>query len=383
VWCARRFVSPEAAGASPAGTLADDDWREFMRQALRHSFVPLAWRALDGESAVPALVAADLHIAFESNAQRNLRLAGELVTLTRSLARAGIEAASWKGPVLAERGYGDLRLRQFFDLDLLILRRDLRRSIEVLSEHGYAAEHSLRPQQQDAYVDAMGELEMVRASDGQWVELHTAIVPTYFGRGRLSESFWERLTSTRVARASVPALDPVDEMQALCVHGSKHRWERLSWIVDIAMLGRTLGEEQWRRLRTSSREHGVRRMVDAALLLAHDVCAAQIPEAELAAARRDPVATRLAASSRRSLFSPDESRTAELRFHVRMWERRSDQLRYLFNIAATPSVADWQAIALPAALQPLYLLVRPLRMVRGAVRGARNAAEARVSSSLD
>jgi hypothetical protein len=227
----------------------------------------------------------------------------------------------------------------------------------------------------------MGELEMVRPSDGQWAELHTAIVPTYFGRGRRAESFWDRLVTLRVARADVPALDLVDEMEALCVHGSKHRWERLAWIVDIAMLARRFDDADWLRLRTEAREHGVRRMVDVALLLAVDLCGADIPATVIEPARRDAVARSLAASARRGLFSPDLGRGAELRFHLRMWDRGSDQLRYLLNIALTPSVADWQAISLPSRLQPLYLVVRPLRMARGAVRSV--SAHRRARRSLD
>ncbi len=310
----------------------------------------------------------DLRIGFEANTARNLRLAGELVAATRRLAAAGVTTASWKGPLLAERAYGDLRMRQFFDLDLLIRRSDLEVAVGVLEGLGFLSERSITPAQQGAYVDHMGELELVREADGLWVEIHTAIVPTYFARGRGTDDMWRHLRPARLARTEVLALDPVDELEALCVHGSKHRWERLAWIVDIAMLGRQLDVSEWQRLQEGASRRGTMRMVNAALALAMNICAATLPDEVAAGVRADTAARSLARMARKSLFDRQPGRSAELRFHFRMWDRASDRLRYLANIALTPSVADWEFISLPRPLSPLYLIVRPVRMASDALR---------------
>ena len=367
-WCVRTSVAGRAAGQAPLADMGDVAWAELLREAMRHSCLPLVWRALEGDERVPTALAAEMRLAFEANSVRNLRLAGELVAVNRRLLEAGVKAVPWKGPLLAERAYGDLRLRQFFDLDILVRRADLDRSVAVLAELGYQPQHQLRPAQRDAYVDHMGELELVRQSDGQWVELHTAIVPSYFFRGRSAETFWDRLQTAQVARAAIAALDPVDEMEALCVHGSKHRWERLAWIVDVAMLGQRLDRQQWRRVHAAAVSHGVRRMLNTAILLAVGVCDAQLPDDVVAAAQVDSMARRLAKSARASLFDPDPGRLAELRFHARMWDRSTDRARYLVGIATTPSVADCQAVTLPRPLQPMYVLVRPLRMAAAFTR---------------
>ncbi|HEY5488919.1 MAG TPA: nucleotidyltransferase family protein, partial [Candidatus Limnocylindrales bacterium] len=128
VWCARRFVRGDGGANGPPPPIAgldDDEWRFFIRETLRHSCLPIAARTLATVDAIPPTIKHDLNTAFEANARRNLRLAGELVLATRALAEAGVTSVSWKGPLLAERAYGDLRLRQFFDLDLLIRRADL------------------------------------------------------------------------------------------------------------------------------------------------------------------------------------------------------------------------------------------------------------------
>jgi hypothetical protein len=362
LWCARSVVSPEASTRAPVALLTDYDWRDFIRAAHSHACLPLAWRALRNEPGVPDAVLADLHTAFDANARHNLRLAGELVVSSRHLAAAGLEAASWKGPVLAQRAYGDLSLRQFFDLDLLVRREDLSRAVDSLAQLGYKPDLVLTSRRRAEYVDRMGELELVRETDGLWVELHTAIVPSYFGRGRNTDELWTRLVPARVARADVLALDPVDELEALCVHGSKHRWERLEWIVDIALLGRSFDAADWERVYDGARQRHTRRMVDTALVLAATTCGVPFAGDVLERASSDQSARRLARLARRGLFDPRTRRVDELRFHVQMWDRAIDRVRYVASIPLTPSVADWEFVDLPAPLAPLYPLVRPVRM---------------------
>src|SRR5438067_2363962 len=57
-------------------------------------------------------------------AARNLYATGELHRLLDVLADAGIAAMPWKGPALAAQLYGNLALRPFLDLDVLVRRRD-------------------------------------------------------------------------------------------------------------------------------------------------------------------------------------------------------------------------------------------------------------------
>jgi hypothetical protein len=158
------------------------------------------------------------------------------------------------------------------------------------------------------------------------------------------------------------ALDPVDELQALCIHGSKHRWDRLAWILDVAMLARVLDDAQWPELIAAARRHGTLRMLRLGLILAADLCGLDLPTSVPAAVRRDRVALKLARAVEHRLFDQRPSRFDGLVFHARMRERARDQLSYLANVAFTPSGADWEALRLPRALFPLYVVTRPIRL---------------------
>jgi len=371
-WCARQLVGP-ASPADSEGTLSDafpdvdsaDDqlWSGVLREAARHMVMPLAWRALGPRrDRIPELLASDLSAAYDQNARHNLWLTAELVSFLGRLRNADIEAVPWKGPLLAQRAYGGIGLRQFFDLDVLVRADDLGAAIAVAEGAGLSHEKPMTTAQRETYVDHQGEVELVRESDGLWLELHTQIVPTYYAQGTSSEELWGATRQEKVGRAMVQALDPVDEMEALCVHGSKHRWDRLAWIVDIAMMARLLDDSEWMRLTDGARRHGTRRMVNLGMLLSMDVAGARLPRRIAAAARADRTAARLSADVQLNLFSPQPHRLDSLIFHARMRERSSDQLRYLFNVLFTPSGADWESLALPRPLFPLYALTRPVRL---------------------
>lgn len=363
-WCVRQTTGPEPS--PPPTDLADVSsavWSGLLREATRHMVLPMCWRALEPfRDQLPTALGGDLAASFEQNTRRNLWLTGELMSILATLRNEGVEAVPWKGPLLAQRAYGDIRLRQFFDLDVLVRPADLNSATRTAMASGFRHEKLMSEHERETYVEHQGEVELVRDSDGLWLELHTKIVPTYYGRSSSADGLWERTLPAQLGRAFVSALEPVDEFEALCIHGSKHRWDRLAWIADIAVMGRLFTDEDWARLFDSSAFHGSRRMVNLALLLAVDVCRACPPSWVVARARSDRTAGRLAAEVQRDLFDPQPSPFDALLFHARMRERSRDQLLYLFSVLFTPSGADWEAIKLPRLLFPLYALTRPVRL---------------------
>ena len=77
----------------------------------------------------------------------NQVLLNELFQLIKNLADAGVETISFKGPVLAMQAFGDLGLRGFRDLDLLVRDRDLPQTIKTLLDFGYQRRGTLTERQ--------------------------------------------------------------------------------------------------------------------------------------------------------------------------------------------------------------------------------------------
>ena len=84
------------------------------------------------------------------------------------------------------------------------------------------------------------------------------------------------------------------------------------------------------------------------------------------ASESDPSVRILAEQVLANLFSPRGQSGRILRaaiFHMQSRERWTDRARYLYRLAATPGVEDWQLIDLPSSLTFLYPLLRLPRLV--------------------
>src|SRR6185436_2326067 len=101
--------------------------------------------------------------------------------------------------------------------------------------------------------------------------LNWRIVPRAWLLPDLSEAVWARLGKLPLAGIDVPWLSPEDLLLVLCLHGCKHKWERLKWIFDVAELVRVHPSLNWRGLMTHAHDIGAERMLAVSILLAVDL----------------------------------------------------------------------------------------------------------------
>ena len=84
-----------------------------------------------------------------------LYLTAELLRILRLLDAHAIRAVPLKGPALAQSLYGDLALREFCDLDVLVQETDLRKARGLLEAQGYHLDLSPRPPRTKPPMSAM------------------------------------------------------------------------------------------------------------------------------------------------------------------------------------------------------------------------------------
>lgn len=341
------------------------DWDELLALGRRHSVFPLLYRQLAAvaRQAVPPESLHRLKQLYQGNTARNLFLLGELERVLRSLAADGVTAIPYKGPMLAIAGYGDLSLRRFVDLDVIVRRDDVERAIGTLTSLGYRAVPAVSPSQQAFLIRTQHDLAFKRDEGRLIVELHWEVAPELFARGLAAENLWERASTE--GGSAVLALAPEDTLLSLCVHGSKHLWERLAWVCDIAEWLAAHPGLRWAELLAQAERTGQQRMLFVGLRLAADLLDAPLPEAVATAIDADPAVTRLAAQAGEVIFRQPPrppGMISSLRFNLlarRTWGERGNYLRHLL----TPTDADVRAFRAPPALQFVYYLTRPFRLL--------------------
>ncbi len=141
--------------------------------------------------------------------------------------------------------YGDLSLRQFGDLDILIHKRDLLRAKELLISQGYQLK--LTDAQEAAHIYSYCTLPFVRTNGKILVELHWALTGKHWPFPFDFDRLRAHLIPVSCGEAQLFSLRPEDLLLFLCVHGAKHHWERLMWICDVAALVRVQQQMDWSR----------------------------------------------------------------------------------------------------------------------------------------
>jgi hypothetical protein len=361
VTCARTRL--DAAGIERLRGLCRErlDWGWLRGRALAHGLAPVLRRHLraHGQDQVPPAILADLDAHAACVAAHDFTLARELVTLAGAFADAAVRFVPVGGPVLAETLYGDLGLREFARLDILIHPADLPRASRLLQARGYRVRHPSGDRQSGG---ANGVLVFERGRDRAAVALHSAFPIAWTPD---PEMLWSRLQPGTLLGRPVPTLPAEMLLLTLCVHGATHLWARLGSICDVAELLRAHPALAWTRMLEHARRTGALRMVLLGTTLAAELLDAPVPEAVLESARADRVLARLVSDVRASIGrDPALARDAvgRLRVILALRERWRDRVRQLLRWVFTPTEADRAALPLPPGLEPLHRAIRPFRL---------------------
>lgn len=373
-------VSTDSERAARIGALLREemDWSHLLALARPHGMTPLLYWHLDANDtdAVPEAVMEELRERFHDNMRRNLGLTAELLRLLGIFEAQHIPVVPYKGPVLASSVYGNLALRQFADLDILVHRQDVPRAKGLLAASGYQPAYQLTRAQEAALLQYGFEEVFIHKDGTSVVELHWEIIQRTMSFPLDAERLWGGLQPVSLGRKTVHSLSPEDLLLILCAHGSKHIWERLAWIRDVAGLVQVYRGMNWERVAQQAAASGGSRMLSLGLILARDLLGAAPPEEVSRRAQADPVARSLAEEVRERLFwepgKPPEhvDESMFVGFRLKMRERFRDRARYLVRMALTPSTTDWEYLQLPASLSPLYYVIRPVRQTAIVARRA-------------
>jgi hypothetical protein len=114
------------------------NWDFVLQKADEHFITPLLCRSLRTvPNAVPKEVLDKLSQGLDVHAKHNLFLTAELLKLLKLFEENRIRAVSYKGPVLSATAYGNIMLRTFIDLDILIHEEDILHAKELLLSKGF------------------------------------------------------------------------------------------------------------------------------------------------------------------------------------------------------------------------------------------------------
>jgi hypothetical protein len=369
VHCVRNCLGADSAHIVNAIASHELDWSYLTATAFRHGVMPLVYHTLKNTcpDAVPPAALQNLQHLFQANANANLLMTGELIKLLDLFKAHDIVAVPFKGPVLAASAYGDISLRQFVDLDIMVRREDVREAGLLLASLGYQSRIQLdrEAELQDLLRDNH-QYGFTRNDNRITVEIQWGLAHSYFSLSLDADSLLEFTELRKLAGTPVPNLLPEYMLLILCIHGTKHQWERLEWIADVAQLVRACPNMDWDRVMLESSRAGSERMLLLGLLLSADLLGAVIPETVARKMRDESGLGPLAREVYQQIFSSCEKPPGVFRrslFHLRAREHLGDRIRYCYRLLTTLTSADRGAGRSSPWTQFIYYPVRTARLI--------------------
>jgi hypothetical protein len=338
------------------------DWEYVIATARAHGLLPLLQKHLAPSGFVPGHVLSQLKREAVANSQSMLHLVGKQLRIFKLFREQGMPVAIFKGALLAQMAYGEMSLRQAGDIDLLINSRDFAHARRLLESLGYEMTPRLTSAQLASHLSNHCEIQFMRDEWFTVVDLHWDLAPKSFVFGLKADEIMSRLQSVSLAGTVVQTFGAEDLLLYQAMHGAKHLWLRLEWITSLAESLRATPEVDWDVLVNRAANARATRMLALGLRLVEQF--SDVPVPVVASIDRDASMQRMAAGIRARIFSSSRyaDSTETNLYNLRIMDRKRDALISALRSVFVPTLPDWQALALPASLHPLYYAYRPLRL---------------------
>jgi hypothetical protein len=214
-----------------AFSVAEPEWCELLAAAKEHHVLPfVASRIRVAQLVLPDAIANELAAVERGVAMVSFFWSSELRGLLRAFETAGVPLLPLKGPSLAARVYGEPTLRSSRDLDLLVRRQDRETAEALLVRLGFSPSAPPDDYHQpwlrgsctvELHHDVENPIALDFGVDAGWAKAHEGEF--------LGEAAWQ--------------LAPADEFLFLALHGVRHRFDRLSLVLDLALAVECFGRE--------------------------------------------------------------------------------------------------------------------------------------------
>ena len=366
--CGRALIDPAAKERVRLLIRNGLNWSDAVAIAERHRLSPVVYETLAG-------TARDLISPEQLNALRQatapsmtagMVLLRELLRLHQLFEAAQIPVIPYKGPLLAWVAYGNFLRREYLDLDFLVPQKYIPEVVDVLKSAGYRLQFDPREAHAGQGGFAPGQYSFLSHPQKILVEFHTERTLRYFPTPIDLPDLTSRLMTVEIGEQRLCTFSVEDTLVMLCVHGAKHFWERLGWVLDIATLA-TAQEVDWALVSRIAAKMESTRVLLLGVYLARDLFDAPLPQQLVEEISRDRTVPRLAGKvyeQYAGISDPSAGVLSRAVFRFRLRDGIGQGLRHTLRLAMSPTESDRQTVRLPRWLTPLYVFVRPWRLLR-------------------
>jgi len=293
----------------------------------------------------------------------NIFMISELLKIVKLLQKNNIHTISFKGPSLAQVAYHDITARQFVDLDLLLDKKDIKKAISILIENDYIPEDNLE------YIMKKESIfhDITLQKNGVDFELHWRLFSNEFQVDFQKINMQNYLQQVTINGSNIFSLDNELLLIYLSIHGVKHNWERLAWLLDIAKIIQN-NDINWNKTLEIMHKTKTKSIFLTTLYLCKELFFINLPE-DIQSQFNDKKIKQLAIQQKNYFYQHFNALISEKTHSKKISKIQFDLLssykhKYLFlSSLLKPTEVDFQAIKLPQYLHFFYYFVRPYNLL--------------------
>jgi hypothetical protein len=339
------------------------NWHNLIQFASFHKVIPLLLHTIEESTLqVPPSIFSYLKRRTCEIERSNLSILEEFFRLLKMFTENDIKVMLYKGFSIASF-YGEMKLRQSDDLDILVRRKDFYKVHDLMLANGYCANWPMDIKQLKSFLKFEHSYhfhnDVGLEVDIQWrfaSRNERLLLPI----GKV----WERCVNQYFLGNQIPTLSKIDLLTSMCLHhGIVNCWSQLRWIVDIAKVLTEAPESDWEDIILETTRLDLKRTLLVGSFLARKLFHITLPRKLNALIESDSSVNALQEEIFVNLFKHRVIDNSFLRFKIKFGLRAQWKSKCKLVIEALkPTYKDRLLIDLPDYLNFLYYFIRTWRV---------------------
>ncbi|MDB9518574.1 nucleotidyltransferase family protein [Roseofilum reptotaenium CS-1145] len=359
--CCIRYQLNSATSSDVCGLLRTNlHWDILVQNAVQNNVFMILVQTLKAThpEVIPSSVLERIELKVQQRMTYNLFLTNKLLQVLNLFAEHNIQAIPFKGPIWANLAYGNMVLREFSDLDVLVRPQDFSKAKDVLIEQGYYDKKF------GANEESLGEAQMVLPDRQVNIDVHYKLAPQDFYLQIEPELFFEGLQTLSFLGKEVATFSPESCIAISYLQGTKDSWNTLKRICDFGALIQTYPEVNWQQVMAQCGTDESDRVFLLGVAIAQTYLQISLPEIFSDKLKQFPEVVKVARQHKEYMYHKNME-YGYIFFIISLWERRENtlwsRLQYLLKIIFRVNASDRELFPLPDLL---FFVYYPLRIVR-------------------
>jgi len=353
----------------------DDEIQNIITLALAHGILPLVYKTiisvknnLSIKIKSKETMCTSLKLVYLEIVQKNMLMTSELIRITTLLRQNHLHVLAFKGPTLSKLAYGDIISRQYVDIDVLVDQKDVLSVAKLLTMHHFVPLISLDMLKNPTCLKIGNDFSLVHATNGVHIELHWKLFPNQFLTNFYDTNLSHISNTLSINNVPISTLSNEQLVVYLCIHGSKHAWERIEWICDIdRFILSTEGDIDWDMVLNIAKDTNSSRMLFLGLGLSHKYFSTPLPinvTLEDTLSLPPLINHTINIMNDNLIFKEGFTYLRTIRlYQMKLLVSKNEKYLYITKKLFQLSIQDCNYIKFPASLSFLYILLRPARLL--------------------